>query len=135
MPLETDIATVRDFVTDTVIATWTDCDVTHEDPQMRNDAPVAWVRLTNPVFEPVTLQSDSCTVGVTVHGRWDSLTSTQKADKSSQLRAALLAIGGSLDGTAYNLDVSEFSGYTEDDVLDPARDVGLLFLCRLKVNR
>lgn len=135
MALEGSLLAIKDFVTDTTLATWPDVTVTHEDPRMRNQAPVAWIRPQAVSFEPVTLQSDEATVTVTVHGRFASLTTADKAERASQLRAALVALGSSLDGVAYRVDVSEFEGYSETDVLDPASDIGLLFLCRVKVPR
>lgn len=135
MSLESDIKTVRDYVVGVVDATWTDVRVTHEDPKKPNTPPVAWVRQGPPDFQSETVSVDVCTLSFTIHGKWNtSLSDNQRIDKAAQLRTALLA-NKNPGSVGYLTEASEFTGYSETDMLDPSKEVGVLYMVRIRVPR
>lgn len=133
MSLESDIKAIRDYVVDATKATW-GVNVTHEDPKIVLPAPMAWIRQGPPDFQPETVNADVCTLSFTIHGRFTSLSDNQRIDRAAQLRTALLA-SHQPAGVGYMPEATEFTGYTETDMLDPKKEVGVLYMVKIRAPR
>lgn len=133
MALETDIKAVRDYVVTTVLATWSDITITHEEPQQVMTPPFGRVVLTTNEAGAETVASDALDLTFEIRGRWAQLTNDQIIDKAAQLRTALLATVN--PGNVAYLTQAPIMPLDQDDELDGYSEVGVTFTCRINVPR
>lgn len=128
------IDTVLDYVVDAVQTAWPTAVVTKEDPKMVNPAPIVWVRYMITNLEPETVSSDALTLAVTIHGRFAAMNSAARTAMWVSLRTALLA-DKNCGGVAYRPEATEFTGYDDENMLDPVTEVGIVFQCMISMAR
>lgn len=135
MALETNIKGVRDYIAGKVSSTWTDVNFSHEDPEMVNAPPFALIILEGATMEPQSMNTDAVLLSFTVVGRWvqTGSASSAKIEKTSQLRAALLA-DHTAGGFGHLPMVTEFL-FDQTEVLDGHYEAGLRYQVMVTADR
>lgn len=135
MAFEDRLNGLRDYIAAAVVTAWPGVTVLVESPEVEHAAPCAWVKAGPTSLEPETFTADVATVSYMVHGKWASpITQEEKTGLVTGLRAELLSdhTGG---GNCYLPMVSEFTAFSEDDVLDPRKEIGVLFVAKVLAER
>ena len=94
MAINTAVKGIRDYIATKVASAWSGTRYTHEEPEMVETPPFAFIRIENISFDPDSVaSSDDALVSYTVVGRWANTgaDSGNKIDKADALRDALLA--------------------------------------------